>query len=117
MPIRSQAQRAFLHIHHPGIARRWERETPRGRKLPRHVQDDLLPGGKGDDRDASEFDPREISMGIRHEMEHTGDRAVAREIAIDHLTEDPHYYSDMKAAGRLLGGEASESVRLMDFFP
>jgi hypothetical protein len=40
MPLRSQAQRAFMHIHHPRIARRWERETLRG-KLPKHVRDDL----------------------------------------------------------------------------
>jgi hypothetical protein len=37
MPIRSQAQRAFLHIHHPKIAKRWEKETPKG-KLPKHVE-------------------------------------------------------------------------------
>ena len=38
MPFKSQAQRAFMHIHHPGMAKRWERETPRG-KLPRHVDE------------------------------------------------------------------------------
>lgn len=105
-----------MHIHHPGIARRWERETPKG-KLPKHVQDDLLPGGKGDDRDPSEFSRKEIEMGTRHEMEHTNDRMKAREIAIDHLSEDPHYYSDLEAAGRLFSLERSESVRLADFFP
>lgn len=26
MPYRSKKQRAFLHIHHPRIARRWDRE-------------------------------------------------------------------------------------------
>lgn len=53
MPIRSQAQRAFLHIHHPGIAKRWERETSKG-KLPKHVRDA---------RDTSEIDPKEVEMG------------------------------------------------------
>lgn len=42
MPIKSQAQRAFLHIHHPKIAKRWERETPKG-KLPKHVSDGAEP--------------------------------------------------------------------------
>lgn len=37
MPMKSQAQRAFMHIHHPGIAKRWEKETPKGEKLPKHV--------------------------------------------------------------------------------
>jgi len=115
MPFKSAAQRAFMHIHHPGIAGRWERETPSG-KLPGHVRDDLIPGGRGDGRDPSEFDPKELAMGTRHEMEHTDDREKAREIAIDHLAEDPHYYSDMKAAGRLFSSE-NESLRLIDFFP
>lgn len=37
MPMKSQAQRAFLHIHHPGIAARFEKETPKGAKLPKHA--------------------------------------------------------------------------------
>jgi len=36
MPMKSQAQRAFLHIHHPGIAKRFEAETP-SKKLPYKV--------------------------------------------------------------------------------
>lgn len=43
MPFKSQAQRAFMHIHHPGIAKRFESETPKGEKLPYHVGKD----GKG----------------------------------------------------------------------
>lgn len=38
MPMRSQAQRAYLHIHHPEIAARFEAETPKGTKLPKHVK-------------------------------------------------------------------------------
>lgn len=37
MPFKSQAQRAYLHIHHPRIADRWEDHTPKGKKLPQHV--------------------------------------------------------------------------------
>src|SRR5579883_2288843 len=37
MPMRSQAQRAYLHIHHPEIAAEFERATPKGKKLPKHV--------------------------------------------------------------------------------
>lgn len=38
MPIRSQAQRAYLHIHHPEVAAQFEAETPKGIKLPKHVR-------------------------------------------------------------------------------
>lgn len=36
MPFVSQAQRRFMYSQHPGIARRFERETPAG-KLPEKV--------------------------------------------------------------------------------
>lgn len=39
MPMRSQAQRAYLHIHHPEIAAEFEAATPKGAKLPEHVGD------------------------------------------------------------------------------
>jgi len=37
MPFRSQAQRKWMHVHHPEMAKRWEKETPKG-KLPEHVK-------------------------------------------------------------------------------
>lgn len=36
--------------------------------------------------------PRLLEQGARHEMEHTGSREVARQIALDHLAKDPDYY-------------------------
>lgn len=53
-----------------------------------------LEGGKGDDATPSEFDPLQISKGIKVEMEHTKDPSEALEIVLDHLTEDPKYYGD-----------------------
>jgi hypothetical protein len=38
----------------------------------------------------------ELAQGIRVELEHTGDVAVAREIALDHLNEFPDYYTRLK---------------------
>lgn len=40
----------------------------------------------------------ELSKGIRVEHEHTGDMALAREIALDHLNELPDYYSRLAQA-------------------
>jgi hypothetical protein len=37
-----------------------------------------------------------LRWGIEVEMEHTHDVDVAREIAMDHLTEDPIYYKKLK---------------------
>jgi hypothetical protein len=60
---------------------------------------DKLSGGKGDTKDISDFDPKQVEMGLKVEMEHTKDREVAQEIVADHLSEDPSYYSKLKGSG------------------
>lgn len=39
MPMKSQAQRAYLHIHEPDVADEFEKATPKGKKLPKHVRE------------------------------------------------------------------------------
>jgi len=38
----------------------------------------------------------QLSKGIKVELEHTGDIAMAREIALDHLDEFPDYYDRLE---------------------
>lgn len=38
MPFKSAAQRAFMFIHHPEIAKEFQAATPKGAKLPKHVK-------------------------------------------------------------------------------
>ena len=45
------------------------------------------------------IDPKELQMGMDVEKEHTKDQALAKKIAMDHLKEDPHYYTKLKKAG------------------
>lgn len=54
-----------------------------------------LIGGKGDDRPDSDFCPIQLKAGTKEEMEHTTDRAKAKEIAKDHLTENSKYYEHL----------------------
>ncbi len=56
---------------------------------------DRLPGGLADDRKAHEFDPQALQQGVEVELEHTGDPDIAREIAMNHLVEDPRYYQKL----------------------
>lgn len=49
--------------------------------------------------EVTEPDPEELTIGITAEMEHTDNPEVARKIALDHLAEDPKYYTKLKAAG------------------
>ena len=40
MPYRSRAQQAYMHIHHPAIAKRWDRHTTKRqfKALPKKVR-------------------------------------------------------------------------------
>jgi len=40
MPMRSKAQRAFLHANEPEVAKKFEKETPKGKRLPKKVSED-----------------------------------------------------------------------------
>ncbi len=40
----------------------------------------------------------QLAKGIKVELEHTGDMALAREIALDHLGEFPDYYDRLAKA-------------------
>lgn len=57
---------------------------------------DRLPGGKADDKTPADFDPKKLREGAKHEREHTSNPKIAEEIAMDHLSEDPRYYSKLK---------------------
>ena len=47
----------------------------------------------------NQIHPGELRMGIRVEMEHTDDPKKAEKIALDHLAENPFYYTALKLAG------------------
>jgi hypothetical protein len=59
---------------------------------------DMIKGGLADKKKPEDFDPKQLAMGIEVEMEHTGNRKLAKEIAMDHLSEDPKYYTKLKKA-------------------
>ena len=48
--------------------------------------------------DKAEIPQDQIQMGTKVEMEHTDDEGEARKIAMDHLKEDPHYYTKLGEA-------------------
>lgn len=68
---------------------------------------DRLKGGKGDHAADKDFDATQLAAGIKVEMEHTDDKALAKEIAKDHLTEDPSYYRKLK---RMEAGGVKKAV-------
>lgn len=52
-----------------------------------------LKGGKGDKLTPDQVNYYEFTKGWKHELEHTDDIDKAKEIALDHLAEDPNYYT------------------------
>lgn len=53
----------------------------------------------------------QLAMGIAVEKEHTTDPALAREIALDHLKEDPEYYSKLN---KMEASDEATDVKLSD---
>ena len=67
-------------------------------------EEEKVMGGKADDMSVEDLADKhnvdvkdiekEIEVGVRIEMEHTDDKEIAREIAMDHIFEFPDYYTD-----------------------
>lgn len=55
--------------------------------------EDKIPGGRADNRSINDFDSKQIEIGRKVELEHTDDDKLAVEIAMDHLSEIPDYYT------------------------
>jgi hypothetical protein len=47
----------------------------------------------------NQIHPQELRMGIKVELEHTDELDKAKKIALDHLAENPFYYTALKLAG------------------
>lgn len=42
MPFKSEAQRRFMWARHPKRAEKWEKHTPKGKKLPEKVTESYI---------------------------------------------------------------------------
>lgn len=54
-----------------------------------------LKGGLADNKKPSDFDQKQLSKGVKVELEHTKDKNLAKEIAMDHMMEDEKYYTHL----------------------
>ncbi len=61
--------------------------------------ENTIMGGKGDKTNINTLDQNELQVGIAVEMEHTDDENIAKEIASDHISENPKYYSKLVQSG------------------
>lgn len=76
-----------------------------------NIKEEKIPGGRSNsevrEKATELFDPIEISVGIKVEMEHTDSIEAAREIALDHLVENNDYYTRLYHIG-LIDADLSE---------
>lgn len=95
------------------------------------TKQDKIPGGLAKGKSPKDFDPKELAMGIEVEKEHLVNDGhskqemhdMAQEIAMDHLTEIPDYYTRLKkmeseaeGQSKHAAGEAhAKSLALMKF--
>jgi hypothetical protein len=68
----------------------YDESLSEGRKKKEKKEEELNPNA---------IHPQELRMGIRVELEHTDDLDKAKKIAIDHLKENPFYYTQLKLSG------------------
>jgi hypothetical protein len=66
-------------------------------KIEIHGNPNILVGGKGDHLKPSDVDKSEFKKGLKIEKEHTKNKSIASEIALDHLAEDPEYYTHLES--------------------
>jgi ATP-dependent exoDNAse (exonuclease V) beta subunit len=86
----------------PPTKSQWESKATSGKslyeRLTGKVAEDKIPGGKGDNLKTSDVDPLELAKGVEVEGEHTKNKALATEIALDHLRERKDYYTRLLRA-------------------
>jgi hypothetical protein len=76
----------------------WKTSRQRRKGWHRSFNDawpERLPGGHAAGFRPEDFDPVQLRRGTLVELEHTNDRRLAMEIAMDHLVEDPRYYQKL----------------------
>lgn len=86
----------FMNLNKPISGKAYEVPDIIFSDINKSEHKDKIPGGLSDKKKPSDFDKAKLTEGVKVEMEHTSDRAIATEIAMDHLTEDPNYYQKLK---------------------
>jgi len=73
---------------------------------------DLLAGGEADHASDTQFAKSDLAEGRKHEREHTDNDQIAKEIAKDHLSEDPRYYKKVEQIEKESGAPIAKRLRL-----
>jgi hypothetical protein len=70
--------------------------------------------GKGKNLIPSDVNHKQLEIGIKVEKEHSSDKMIATRIALDHLAENPEYYTELVQSG--LVDEPAAIKKYIEFF-
>ena len=65
----------------------------------RKITQGILTGGAGDKTNPDSLNQAQLQVGILVQMQHTNKKQIAKQIAVDHLTQHPNYYTKLIRAG------------------
>lgn len=80
-------------------ALKWERDEAERMKEKKHFGSytpNNIKGGLADGINPNQLNQEELAKGVSVELEHTNNPVFAREIATDHLVENPKYYDKLE---------------------
>ena len=80
--------------------------------IPSNDEGEKIKGGKASGKSGQEFDREALARGTKVELEHTSDKKIAQEIAMDHLMEDPRYYDFLDK----MENEMEQTKKSLSFF-
>jgi hypothetical protein len=70
-----------------------------------------VPGGIADHKKPSDFNKKQLDMGVEVEMEHTDDRDLSKDITMDHLEEFSTYYTELEKMEKRLEEKKLEDTK------
>lgn len=77
---------------------------------------EIIEGGRADNLPDDAFDQKQIQKGVKVEQEHTKNKALAKEIAKDHLSEFSDYYDRLEKMERKATGRLLKSIEQLEKF-
>ena len=94
-PFKVTASGKWISKQVPAHKRKTAKRKTAKRRTSRDPWRDRLRGGLADKNVPSDFNAKSLRQGQKVESEHTRSRHLAKEIAMDHLKEDPRYYEKL----------------------
>jgi len=99
-PYKPEVDNFGFEIDPYGLREEEEMDREQARREQKAIDDeyreDKISGGLADKKKDEDFNKNKLKEGMTVESEHTDNVEVAKEIAKDHLTENPEYYKELR---------------------